>query len=331
MLNKRILLKIALNSLLGLVLIFAWSRFVNLNEVADTLKKVDSRYAFLFFLLFVASGFIRALRLKLLLKQHEVPLKDLTMLHFLAQFLSFLIPIRAGEIAKSVYLSSQYQLPLSKTVVWVFIDRFLDFWMAILVIGLLLPFVNLSLPGKFVEIIFTLLVIFSLTLLLGIKSEPLIKKTAKFVSKFLIVERVKIWFVSVTHNVAEGFEVLRRPPQEFAALTFLTIAALTADAVVWLVLFKAFGFDLGFLRGLWADALTALTFLVPAAPGYVGSAEAAGAAIFSGILGIPINLTSAVLVFFHILTLLAILILGITSLYFLKFDLSIVWKKIKGN
>lgn len=332
MLNRKVFLRVALNSALGIVLVFAWSRFVNLTELLKVLKTVDVRFALIFFALFIFSGVLRSLRLKLLLsvdKNLKLSLKNLTMLNFLSQFLSFLIPVRAGEIAKSVYLTSNLKVSLSKTVVWVFIDRFLDFWVAVLFIGMLLPFVSTNLPARFNNLIFLTLIVFSLIFFIAIKSEYLIKKIASFVSNFLVVNSIKKWFVSFTHNIAEGFEVLRRPPQELGTLLALTFFATFIDSLVWVVAFRAFNFNLDLLSSMWADALTALTFLIPSAPGYIGSAEAAGVAIFSGILGLPVNLTSAALVFFHLSTLVAILVLGISSLYVLKFDLGAVWKMIK--
>lgn len=331
MLNRKIFLRITLNSALGIFLIFVWSRFVNLAEVFNILKTVDLKFVLVFFGLFIFSGVLRSLRLKLLLKEYPLPLKDAVMLNFLSQFLSFMIPIRAGEITKSVYLTSQYQTPLSKSLVWVFIDRFLDFWVAILFLGVLLPLVSINLPAKFINIIFILLITLSLLVVVALTSEKILKKSTTFLSKFLIVGSIKIWFVTITHNIIEGFAVLRRPFPGLLSLIGLTILATISDSLVWLVIFKSFNFNLGFFTSLWGDSLTALTFLIPAAPGYVGSAEAAGLAVFSGVLNIERNLASAALVLFHILTLLTILVLGLSSLYLLKFDLSLVWKRIKGE
>ena len=58
-------------------------------------------------------------------------------LTFLSQLLSFTIPVRAGEIAKGVYLSTEYNLHFGKAIIWVFLDRFLDFW-AVLGLSLIL-------------------------------------------------------------------------------------------------------------------------------------------------------------------------------------------------
>ena len=153
MLNKSLLIKIGINSLLGLVLIFIWSRFVNLADVFKILAKADLKLAFIFFITFSLAGIFRGIRLKILLHRHKIPLKDAVMIHYLSQFVSFMIPIRAGELTKSVYLTSQFNLPLGKTVTWVFIDRALDLLMVLIFIAVLLPFIptnNLILTRHFI-------------------------------------------------------------------------------------------------------------------------------------------------------------------------------------
>jgi len=65
------------------------------------------------------------------------------------------------------------------------------------------------------------------------------------------------------------------------------------------------------------------------APGYVGSAEVSGLAVFGGVLGLESNLASAATVLMHIITTVCLLVFGITSLYLLKFDLGQVWRKVR--
>lgn len=74
--------------------------------------------------------------------------------------------------------------------------------------------------------------------------------------------------------------------------------------------------------------LTALTFIIPAAPGYVGSAEAAGLAVFSYGLGLDKTFVSAATIVTHALSLIYILSTGIYGLYALKFNMGLVWKKV---
>lgn len=328
---KKILLKITFNSALGLILVFIWSRFVSFAEILKVLKTVDLRFALLFFALFALSGGVRALRFKLLLDKYHLPFKDVLMLTYLGQFLSFLIPVRVGEMSKSVYLTSQFDLPLGKTITWVFVDRFMDFLGVLLFIAIFLLFIPTALPVNTQLGAFGLLFFFNLFFIFALKSENWIKKIMVFLSNFLVFSNIKKWFVAFTHNIIEGFEVLRREPKEIFVLLTLTFLALLSDSLAWLFVFKSLSVNLGVAKSILGNALIALTFLIPSAPGYVGSAESFGLVVFGGILGMEANATSAALVLFHILTLLMMLVLGVGSLYFLKFDLRLVWKKITGK
>lgn len=324
-----LLLRILFNSALGIVLIFLWTKFVNLETTVQILKGVQVQYGLIFILFFALSGTLRAFRLKLLLKNYHIPFKDIVMLNFVSQFLSFFIPIRAGEIAKSVYFTSQFSLPLGKTITWVFIDRTLDFTCMLALLVIFLPITITNLPSNFVYLIMIILIIFILFLTISVKNENFLKKITVFLSSFLVVGTIKKWFVSFTHTIIEGAGILRRHPLEIIPLILLTIVALAFDSFAWILIFTSFNFSININQSVLGNSLLAFTFLIPSAPGYVGSAEAAGLAIFSGILGLGNNLVSAGTVLFHILTAVAILILGTTSLYFLKFDLNLVWKKIR--
>ena len=77
----------------------------------------------------------------------------------------------------------------------------------------------------------------------------------------------------------------------------------------------------------FGQLLSALTYLIPAAPGYVGSAEASGSLILSGILGIDNNLASAMIVLTHVSTAIFVIIYGLVSIFNLKIDLGFILKK----
>lgn len=323
--------RILFNTVLGIFLVFAWSRFVDFSQLLQHLRVTDPKISLLFFLFFLVSGALRGLRLKILLNKYPLSWKDASMLTFLGQCLSFLIPVRAGEIAKSVYLTSHYDVSLAKSVVWIFIDRFLDFLLVLLIIVLLVPFVPNDLPGQFVPVAGLILLGFALFFLLAVISENFLKKIIQFLSNYIPIKSIAKRFVSFTYSIIEGFEVLRRKPQELLLLLLITVAAQVSDGIIWLISFAALGINLGFITGVLGNALSALTFLIPSSPGYVGSAEAATLAVFSGALKFDPNQVSAATVLFHLLTLLAIFIFGFSSLYFLKFNLSGVWKRVRGE
>lgn len=327
--TKKLILRVLFNSLLGVFLISLWTRFVSFSEVRRILATVEPGYLILFLVVFALGGLFRAIRLRLLLNNSEIPLQKLAALTYLGQFLSFLIPVRAGEISKSVYISSRLGLPFAKSLTWIFIDRLLDFLTVLLTIIFLLEIVPTSLPPRTQGIILMIFLSFLLFLFVAVKKEQFLKDTLTFVSRYLVFRNIKRWFILFTYSVIEGLVVLRRPPIQLLFLAGLGFMALLMDALAWLSIFLALNTNFRLGEAMLGNALAALTFLIPAAPGYVGSAEAAGLAVFSGALGMNNNLASAVTLLFHALTLACILTFGLASLYLLDFDLGQVWKKLK--
>lgn len=328
---KQIFIKISLNTALGIFLIFIWSRFVNLGDVFSKVLSASPSVIFPFFLFFVASAGFKALRLQKILKIPNLVWKDLWLLNFLSQFLSLMIPIRAGEITKSVYLSNQFEVPFGKTLTWIFIDRFMDFLTFVIIVAVFINFVPTNLPVDFFKVISLLFIILMVLLIMAVKRSHNLKRLMEHLSMIFIFPSLKQKFVSFSVTIIEGFEVLDRHPKELALFIFLSFMAAVSDGFLMLVCFRQFMPDFSLSQGILGNALNAFTYLIPAAPGFIGSAEAAGLAVFGGVLGINADVASAGTVFAHILTLIVLAILGVASLYFLKFDLNLVWKKLRSN
>ena len=108
----------------------------------------------------------------------------------------------------------------------------------------------------------------------------------------------------------------------------ITVLAYAADAAIWYFSFMALGVNMSFLKMYLGQLLSALTYLVPAAPGYVGSAEASGLLILSGVFGIQANLASAMIVLLHITSALFVLIFGLISIYSLKIKVGTLLKRV---
>lgn len=331
MFNKKVFVRIIVNSILGVVLILVWLKFVNLSEIIQTLKKVEISYILWFFVFYTLSTTLRSLRLKQLLAEYPVSLKNLIFLNFLSQFLSFMIPVRAGEITKSVYLGAHLDIPFAKSIVWVLLDRFLDLWLNLTLVSLLILTATYNLPIGLRLGVFFALIGFSLAAIGMIYGDSISKKAAALISNLVVFPKFKKWFISAATAVIGGFEILRQSPRDMVILILLTVAALVSDGLIWYFSLKAVGVNLGFLKSLFGSLLSALTFLVPAAPGYVGSAQISGLAVFGGILGVEANLASAAAILTHISAVVATAVTGVISLNILKFDLKLVWKQIKRS
>ncbi|MDP3733563.1 MAG: lysylphosphatidylglycerol synthase transmembrane domain-containing protein [Candidatus Daviesbacteria bacterium] len=323
------MLKILFNTALGLILIFVWSRFVNLSEIFSNLSKVNVVYLVPVFLFLFLSPVIRAVRLKIFLSEiKKIKLLDLIFLNGAAMMLNFFIPVRAGEILKGIYLSTNYKLPLGKSVIWIFIDRFVDFLAVLLLATGLFFIVPTSLSITFIIIIVMILITALFLTYLAVVRIDFAKKVFNFLRGFLILKPIKIYFDKFSTFVLESFSVLDRHPKDLALMMGVTVLAYAADAAIWYFTFISLGANQNFFKMYLGQVLSALTYLVPAAPGYVGSAEASGLLILSGIFGIQPNLASAMIVLFHVLSALFVLIFGLISIYSLKINVGSLLKRV---
>ena len=321
--------KIILNTAIGAVLIIIWLQFVNINQILQTLSKVNPASLLPIFIFMFISPVIRALMLKIFLKDiQKIPLLDLISLNGAAMMLNFFIPIRAGEFAKGVYLNNRYNLPLAKSVVWIFLDRFVDLLVIILLAAIMVALLPTSLPSGFSKSAWLIFIIALSLSYISIFKSDFALKIVNFLNTLLIEKHIKIYFNRFSHFILDSLRILNRHPKDLFLLAVTTILAYGADAAIFYFTFLAVSKPQDFLIMYLAQLLSALTYIIPAAPGYVGSAEASGLLIFSGIFGIEANLASATIVLFHVLTVIFVLLFGITSIYFLKINVGDFAKKI---
>lgn len=322
------MVKIILNTLLGLILIFIWSRFVNLGQIASTLSSANLAFLGPVFLFMLLSPIIRAIRLKIFLSEVKtIALKDLIFLNGVAMCLNFFIPIRAGEIAKGIYLNTRYKLNLGKSIIWIFLDRFVDFLGVLMLASLLLNFVPTKLPKSFSLTVGAVFIVALILTYLAIYQVKLARKLINFLRSLLIEKHIKIYFDKVSRFLLESFSILNRHPKDLAALILITILAYAADAAIWYFTFISLNSHQLFWKMYLGQLLSALTYLIPAAPGYIGSAEASGLLVLSGIFGIDSNLASAMTVLFHIASAIFVIIYGLISIFSLKIDLRLIFDK----
>lgn len=329
MFNKKNLLRLIVNSAIGIILIIIWLRLIDLGVVLKEISKVKLIELLPFVLFFALANFFRSLRLKILLKTNQISLKNIILITYLGQLLSFTIPLRIGEVTKGIYLSSQYGLETPKAIIWVFLDRFIDFWMILVLALVLLILLPTNLPGNILPSLIFPLGIFSLGAGLVIFLPSIAKKLINLITHFLVVDLLKKFFYKISHFLVDTATFLKLGPLKTSLVLVVTFLALLSDGLTWYIVFRAVFSKIEFLQILTGSLFSSLTYLIPSAPGYIGSAEASGLAVFSLGLGLEKNLTSVVTVVVHGLTLMTILLLGLTSLYLLKFDLRLVWRKFK--
>jgi uncharacterized protein (TIRG00374 family) len=323
------IMRILVNTLIGGVLIYFWFKLVNVSEILHALESFNPWILIPVAFFFVLSSILKAIRFKVLLsKEIKVPALKLINLTFLSQLLSFTIPVRAGEIAKGVYLSTEYKLHFGKAVVWVFLDRFLDFWAVLTLSLLFLLIIPTNLPKDLTTTLFFAVAVASVMVVLVVLRPGYFRAIAGILSKLFIIKTLKEKFLKFSFFVIECVSLLKGGLRRNLGLLLLTVTAAFSEAICWYIILSAFISGLPIIKVWLGSMLNALTFLIPAAPGYVGSAEAAGLAVFTYGLGLNGTFVSASTVIFHALSLVAILATGIYGLYALKFNLGLVWNKL---
>ena len=329
MFSPKALLKIIINTLIGIILVFIWLRFVDLKQIIAAISAVNLALLAPAFFFMLLSPVIRAWRLKIFLRPiKKLNLPDLIFLNGVAQILNFFIPIRAGEVAKGVYLNHHYGLSLGKSIVWIFLDRFVDLIVVLIGAAALLLVIPTALHITFIKIIIVITVISLGLTYLMVFQVKLAEKIVFFLMHLIPVRFIKIYIERVFNFFLEALVILKRPSAYLGKLIILTILAYGADAAIWYFTFLALSSPQEFTKMYLGQLLSALTYLIPAAPGYVGSAEASGLLILSGIFGLDTNLASAMTVLFHIISALFVIIFGLISIYSLKIDLGMIFQKI---
>jgi uncharacterized protein (TIRG00374 family) len=106
--------------------------------------------------------------------------------------------------------------------------------------------------------------------------------------------------IGVLAGLLAGFTAIGRRPRALVGLIGLSFVANLIDSVVLWILFSALGAQVSLLVVMTGFALFALTFLIPSAPGYIGSMEAFGSLIFSG-LGTGEIAAASTVVLYHAL------------------------------
>lgn len=326
---RKTLIRIGINTAIGVALIYFWLKLVNIEEILHALESFNPIILIPAVLMMAMGTIVRAVRFKILLASAiDITYGRIINLTFLSQLLSFTIPIRLGELTKGVYLSTQYGLHFGKAVVWVFLDRFLDFW-AVLVLSLLfLSVVPTSLPESLRGYLFIGAGLISLGIILVVLKPGLFRFLAEKVSHLLVASKLKAKFLELARFIIDCFSLLRGSYKRNGLLLVLTVASTMFEGMAWYLILSSFIPDLSVIKIWLGSMLNSLTFLIPAAPGYVGSAEAAGLAVFTYGLGYDRTFVSAATIVFHALSLVYILSVGIYGLYALKFNLGLVWKKL---
>ncbi|GAC1506128.1 MAG: hypothetical protein NVS1B3_05390 [Candidatus Dormibacteraceae bacterium] len=306
-------LRLALQTAIGLLLLWLWLRTVSLTEVVSHARVHIWWPVVLMIALFLLTSVIRARRWLLLLR----PLAPVGMVRAFAMnaaggLLNYVLPIRSGDAARAWWLWRRHRVPAGSALATIVIDKACDLAAVAVVLALvevlaLTGVVNTprGLLGAAALAIALLAAVFG-TALLG----PRVARS--WVARRLLPPR----FATAIAGQAFAFRAGARglwTPALAGRLALLTVLALVIDAFNFTLLFAAVGISVPTLKAMAAYPALLLSFAVPAGPGYVGNLEVAGSLVLGGGLGLAPAVAAGAIVLYHAITAGNALVLGLSS------------------
>jgi uncharacterized protein (TIRG00374 family) len=300
---------------LGFFFLFLWLKIIDIPLLFSYFKNVSIPQGIYFSFFYLLAYFFRSLRWRLIL----LPIKKLSVLHavgiyMIGLFFNYLVPIRAGEVAKAALLKSRYQIKISNSLPTIFLDKLFDL-MPILLILLFIPILAIQLTAFLYFVIGLLLVIWLLFLLFLFFSIYHQDKANSLLQKLLPLFPMKFRskMNDFFHHFVLGLSILRGKPIITFAILFLTLCAVFSEAYFVHALFSLFGAKISLPYIIFGYTLMNLTYILPTPPAQIGSNQFMWTVIFSFVLGVNENLTGAVVTFSHLLTAFLIISIGIFS------------------
>jgi uncharacterized protein (TIRG00374 family) len=298
--------KVVLGLLVGIGLLYLVSKFVDIPTTIQVLRQnLATPRGIMLGLLsgvaFLCAFCIRGVRWKLFLNPiGKVSIFKAIQLFLVGIFLNFLLPVRGGEVAKSLMLRRIAGIPVSQSLPTVAMDKALDLVPALFIVAIV-PFLGIQMDIK-------------LWLVLGVVSSLLIgliffiglaawKRTAAIALLQKITSLLPKSIGSKIAGFATGFVdsllMGASRPKIFLPAILLTCVAVIFDGLFAMLAFWTIGFPIPFGTAIFGYTVYNMFYILPTPPGQVGSNEAIGLLVFFGLLHLPAHKVTAMFVFSH--------------------------------
>ncbi len=292
--------------LIGIGLLVAVAHFVDIPTTLRIIERnLTTPQGILFMLLasitFVTAFSFRAVRWKFFLNPvRKVGTIKVIQLFLIGVFLNFVLPIRAGELAKSLVLKRISHIPLNQSLPTIAMDKAMDLLPALFLVALI-PFLGIQMD----RIVWSILILANACLvglilfvvLAGWKRSVAIR-LLQLITKILpsfVKKKVEVFVIGFVDTLL----LSAKHPKTLIIAALLTGVAVFFDGLYNFFAFWAIGHPISLPEAVFGYMLFNLFYILPNPPGQVGSNEVVALIIFSGILHIPPESVTAMVVLFH--------------------------------
>jgi len=316
----------------GVFLLF-WLRWVDFGFFFSSLKKVNGGLVLAAGLIYLTAGFLRGVRFKLVLDLIvKRSVMEVFAINNLSAMINYLLPLRAGELVKPIFIKNrQRSVSGSKVLSVVLVDKMGDLFSMFFLILALTPVVlgvvnrsQLILASGF------LLLISFLTLFVLIWRNKKILSFVSFLCSLRLLRVVPLPFWVYLRRFLAGFSLFSKKKLFLAGIFCFSILETFLDGIVFYLVFLSFGFSVSLPAAILGLTLMYFSFLIPSAPGFVGTFEVAGMVVL--VFGLKVSKDEAAMAvaFYHLLSSLILFLAALWSAWYLKeqgvgFPLKRVW------
>lgn len=310
--TKRQVLFLILGLILGILLIVLWLRMVDPSELWQAIREVDISTLILALAFYLLAYFVRSIRWHLLMDSATRPtLLKVWSYSLIGNMINYLIPIRAGEVAKAWLLKKQDNIPMSSGLSVIFIDKSFDTFGIFLALALL-PFLTLKLNTAMYILMGGLALVFvlsvGLVLLAMFNQQKVIQVLRKLF--FWLPKRFHAKRDEFIRLFIGGMDLFRSQPLKLLGALGFTILGVILDGLYFWLIFRAFGMVYPFAMVLFGYTLINLSYALPQPPAQLGSNQWMMIIIFSLGFGLTKASASAVMALAHVLTAVLITLSG---------------------
>lgn len=328
--------RMALTVAVGILLLVLAMWGIDPAELRQHISGADTRLLAAGAFLYLVSYFVRSLRWRLILRPvARVSVTEAYSMLMAGYFLNYVIPIRAGEVAKSFFLKRLKGLPIATTLPTVFVDKLLEM-VSIVFVALMVPVLSIEMSGALATLIYALLGLFLAALGLLVLAYRREEATTRLLSSAFswlparVHTRISAWL----GLFVRGMGIARKNAGALAPLLALTALSVLIDAGYFMLMFKAFSVDVGFLRVLFGYTLLTLSYILPTPPAQIGYNELVIGLIFAGGLAgahIARGQVMAVVVVAHAITGLLITGVGLWGFWAMGIKVSDSFRATSGS
>lgn len=321
--------RVAFGLLIGVALLALVAQFVNVPSTIQVLQRhlatpQGIAYALLSGVAFLSAFAFRGMRWRLFLN----PIRRLSPLRvmqifLIGTFLNFLLPIRGGEVAKALILKRTASIPVSKSLPTIAMDKALDLLPALFIIAIV------PLLGMTLDIKIWLILILVGGLLVGMTLFVALAAWKRNLAIGLLHRSIAIlpqFIGGKIEGFATGFvDALlmgASRPKIFIRAVLLTAVAVFCEGMFAMLAFWTVGLHISFGVAIFGYTLYNMFYILPTPPGQVGSNEAVGLLVFTGLLGLPAEKVTAMFLFSHPWAALMMTVIGMASLSALGLTIS---------